>query len=72
MDVPSLDTVPCTLVAPKFTIAPATKFDPVNVTAIVVPAVPVEGKSPLRVGVGTVKVNVAAEEVPPPGDGFTT
>jgi hypothetical protein len=70
--VPPPDTVPGTLVEPKLTKAPETKFDPVKVNVMVAFAVPVKGISPLRVGVGIVIVNVAAWDVPPPGVEFTT
>src|SRR5689334_2349545 len=48
-----------------FTVAPETKFVPVNVTGTVVPVVPLAGLTELRVAAGGFSVNVTGVLVPP-------
>ena len=63
----ALTTVTLFTVTPELltlTVAPATKFVPVNVTGTLFPAVPLVGLMEVRVGAGGFTVNVTAPLVP--------
>jgi len=58
--------------APKFTVAPATKFVPVSVIVTPEPTVVLVGLIEVSVGPGLLTLKVCADVVPPPGPGLVT